>query len=192
MVLKQLRRYVDDLICEHGEEYPCVSWTRLVEWTSISDNIMDNCTNLEELLAYMIQYWEADKAEQLLSQEVASGLYDKVGATENPILPILKTSIFSKQLIYERIIQLIATPHFDEKYGCRVMTYLVEGVSPHTVLSENPQEVCTAFDFADGPMYTLGNEFSNGIQIIGNIREIKPFQPRVSGNACVHLVVEVK
>lgn len=189
MVLKQLRRYIDDLICEHGEEHPCVSWTRLVEWTSVSDNIMDNSETLEELLASIIQYWEDNKAEELLSQEVSAGVYDKVGATENPIL---KTSIFSKQLIYERIIQLIATPHYDEKYGCRVMTYLVEGVSPYTVVSENPQEVCTAFDFADGPMYTLGNEFSNGIQIIGNIREIKPFQPRVSGNSCVHLVVEVK
>jgi hypothetical protein len=188
MVLKQLRRYVDDLICEHGEEYPCVSWTRLVEWTSISDNIMDNCSNLEELLAEMIQYWENNKAEELLSQEVSTGVYDKVGATENLIL---KTSIYSKAGD-KRTIQLIATPHFDEKYGCRVMTYLVEGVSPHTIVSENPQEVCTAFDFADGPMYTLGNEFSNGIQIIGNIREIKPFQPSTLGNSCVHLVVEVK
>ena len=188
MVLKQLRRYVDDLICEHGEEHPCVSWTRLVEWTSVSDNIMDNSETIEELLAYVIQYWEDNKAEELLTQEVSAGVYDKVGATENLIL---KTSIYSKAGD-RRTIQLIATPHFDEKYGCRVMTYLVEGVSPHTIVSENPQEVCTAFDFADGPMYTLGNEFSNGIQIIGNIREIKPFQPRVSGNACVHLVVEVK
>ena len=170
MVLKNLKRYVDDLICEHGEEYPCVSWTRLVEWTSISDNIMDNCTNLEELLAEMIQYWEADKAEQLLSQEVASGKYDnttdmvspKVGAKENTSFGLLRTFITNKAGV-RRDIQLVSSPHYDEKYCCMVCTYLVQGVSEYTIVSEDTHSITTAFDFADGPMYTVGGEFSNGV-----------------------------
>ena len=197
MVLKQLRRYVDDLICEHGEEYPCVSWTRLVEWTSISDNIMDNCTTLEELLAEMIQYWEADKAEQLLSQEVASGGYDnttdlmppKVGGKDK--FGVLRTFILNKTGS-RRDIQLIATPHYDEKYCCMVCTYLVQGVSEYTIVSEDTHSITTAFDFADGPRYTVGDEFSNGLNIIGNILELKSFQPNDKGSVCCHIVVESK
>lgn len=198
MVLKNLKRYVDDLICEHGEEYPCVSWTRLVEWTSISDNIMDNCTNLEELLAEMIQYWENDKAEQLLSQEVASGFYDtssvmppKVGAKENTSFGIIRTFITNKAGI-RRDIQLISSSHYDEKYCCMVCTYLVQGVSEYTIVSEDTHSITTGFDFADGPRYTVGDEFSNGLNIIGNILELKPFQPNVNGLVCCHLVVESK
>ena len=197
MVLKQLRRYVDDLICEHGEEYPCVSWTRLVEWTSISDNIMDNCTTLEELLAEMIQYWEADKAEQLLSQEVASGGYDnttdlmppKVGGKDK--FGVVRTFILNKTGS-RRDIQLIATPHYDEKYCCMVCTYLVQGVSEYTIVSEDTHSITTGFDFADGPRYTVGDEFSNGLNIIGNILELKSFQPNDKGLVCCHLVVESK
>ena len=199
MILKQLRRYVDDLICEHGEEYPCVSWTRLVEWTSISDNIMDNCTNLEELLAEMIQYWEADKAEQLLSKEVASGKYDnttdmvspKVGAKENTSFGILRTFITNKAGV-RRDIQLISSPHYDEKYCCMVCTYLVQGVSEYTIVSEDTNSITTGFDFADGPMYTVGDSFSNGVWVVGNILELKSFQPNVKGSVCCHLVVESK
>ena len=204
MVLKNLKRYVDDLICEHGEEYPCVSWTRLVEWTSISDNIMDNCTNLEELLAEMIQYWEADKAEQLLSQEVASGKYDntddsicierltpKVGAKENTSFGILRTFITNKAGV-RRDIQLVSSPHYDEKYCCMVCTYLVQGVSEYTIVSEDTNSITTAFDFADGPMYTVGGEFSNGVYVVGNILELKSFQPNAKGLVCCHLVVESK
>ena len=199
MVLKQLRRYVDDLICEHGEEYPCVSWTRLVEWTSISDNIMDNCTTLEELLAEMIQYWEADKAEQLLSQEVASGKYDnttdmvspKVGAKENTSFGLLRTFITNKAGV-RRDIQLVSSPHYDEKYCCMVCTYLVQGVSEYTIVSEDTNSITTAFDFADGPMYTVGGEFSNGVYVVGNILELKSFQPNAKGIVCCHLVVESK
>ncbi len=199
MVLKNLKRYVDDLICEHGEEYPCVSWTRLVEWTSISDNIMDNCTNLEELLAEMIQYWEADKAEQLLSQEVASGKYDnttdvmppKVGAKENTSFGILRTFITNKAGV-RRDIQLISTPHYDEKHSCMVCTYLVQGVSEYTIVSEDTNSITTGFDFADGPMFTVGEEFSNGVWTIGKILELKSFQPNVKGSVCCHLVVESK
>lgn len=199
MVLKNLKKYVDDLICEHGEEYPCVSWTRLVEWTSISDNIMDNCTNLEELLAEMIQYWENDKAEQLLSQEVASGKYDvdsdlmppKVGAKENTSFGIIRTFITNKAGV-RRDIQLISSPHYDEKHCCMVCTYLVQGVSEYTIISEDTHSITTGFDFADGPMYTVGNEFSNGVCVVGNILELKSFQPNVKGNACCHLVVESK
>ena len=199
MVLKNLKRYVDDLICEHGEEYPCVSWTRLVEWTSISDNIMDNCTNLEELLAEMIQYWENDKAEQLLSQEVASGKYDnttdtvspKVGAKENTSFGILRTFITNKAGV-RRDIQLVSSPHYDEKYCCMVCTYLVQGVSEYTIVSEDTHSITTAFDFADGPMYTVGGEFSNGVYVVGNILELKSFQPNAKGLVCCHLVVESK
>ena len=198
MVLKNLKRYVDDLICEHGEEYPCVSWTRLVEWTSISDNIMDNCTTLEELLAEMIQYWEADKAEQLLSQEVASGKYDnttdviapKVGAKENTSF-VIRTFITNKAGV-RRDIQLISTPHYDEKYCCMVCTYLVQGVSEYTIVSEDTNSITTGFDFADGPMFTVGEEFSNGVWTIGKILELKSFQPNVKGSVCCHLVVESK
>ena len=199
MILKQLRRYVDDLICEHGEEYPCVSWTRLVEWTSISDNIMDNCTNLEELLAEMIQYWEADKAEQLLSKEVASGKYDnttdlmppKVGAKENTSFGVIRTFITNKAGV-RRDIQLISSPHYDEKYCCMVCTYLVQGVSEYTIVSEDTNSITTGFDFADGPMYTVGDSFSNGVWVVGNILELKSFQPNVKGSVCCHLVVESK
>ena len=199
MILKQLRRYVDDLICEHGEEYPCVSWTRLVEWTSISDNIMDNCTNLEELLAEMIQYWEADKAEQLLSKEVASGKYDnttdlmppKVGAKENTSFGVIRTFITNKAGV-RRDIQLISSPHYDEKYCCMVCTYLVQGVSEYTIVSEDTNSITTGFDFADGPMYTVGGSFSNGVWVVGNILELKSFQPNVKGSVCCHLVVESK
>lgn len=204
MVLKNLKRYVDDLICEHGEEYPCVSWTRLVEWTSISDNIMDNCTNLEELLAEMIQYWEADKAEQLLSQEVASGKYDntddsicierltpKVGAKENTSFGIIRTFITNKAGV-RRDIQLVSSSHYDEKYCCMVCTYLVQGVSEYTIVSEDTNSITTGFDFADGPMYTVGGEFSNGVYVVGNILELKSFQPNAKGLVCCHLVVESK
>lgn len=204
MVLKNLKRYVDDLICEHGEEYPCVSWTRLVEWTSISDNIMDNCTNLEELLAEMIQYWEADKAEQLLSQEVESGKYDntddsicierltpKVGAKENTSFGIIRTFITNKAGV-RRDIQLVSSSHYDEKYCCMVCTYLVQGVSEYTIVSEDTNSITTGFDFADGPMYTVGGEFSNGVYVVGNILELKSFQPNAKGLVCCHLVVESK
>lgn len=223
MILRQLKKYIDDLILENGDEHPCVSWTRLVEWTSISDHVLENCSDLEDDMANIIDYWEQDKREQLeeqeanLSKERDDGevvdyreqfvletpiesnkpSFPIVGAIEKsrefPVSDrwkgILRETICNDDGSESRVVQVVSTPHYDDKYKCIVMTFLVEGYTEYILQAENAEGKEIRYSFNGGPRYDLGYDFCFDGLLVGSVVEIRSFQPKVTGNRCVHLVV---